>query len=220
MKFNDLTGKKFGRLTVIERMPNNANNKVVWRCKCDCGNEAVVIGSRLYTGKTVSCGCVKSEKTTERNTKHGYCGTRLYATRMNMISRCTNEKNRDYADYGGRGISVCDEWLNKDTGVAAFVEWALANGYQDGLTIDRIDVNGNYEPNNCRWVTMEKQSHNRRRRYNRTGVTGITINPHNGRFVATITVHKKRIALGSYDTLEEATEARRKAEQQYKKEWE
>lgn len=213
MKFNDLTGKKFGRLTVIKKMPNNANNKVVWLCKCDCGNETIVIGSRLYTGKTKSCGCLTRESTIERNTRHGYGHSKLYNARLRMIDRCTNPKNKDFSYYGGRGINVCKEWLDKEKGVVAFCEWAKSNGYEEGLTLDRIDVNGDYSPDNCRWVTMAVQGNNRRARQNKTGFPGVAQNPWSGRYVATIRVGGERINLGTYDTAEEAGEAYRRAKE-------
>ena len=210
MKFNDLTGMKFGRLTVMKKMPNNGNNKVVWLCKCDCGNETVVIGSRLYTGKTKSCGCLTREKTIERSTRHGYVHSKLYNTRLRMIRRCTNPKDKDYSYYGGRGIKVCSEWLDKEKGVVVFCEWAKANGYKESLTLDRIDVNGDYSPNNCRWVTMTVQGNNRRARSNKTGFPGVFLLT-SGHYQAVITINGKRTSLGVYDTAEEAGEAYKQA---------
>lgn len=218
MKLNDLTGQRFGKLVVLRREPNNANNKVVWRCQCDCGKQTVVIGSRLYTGKTKSCGCLIRETTIERSTKHNYYHTHLYSTRLNMLDRCNNPKNKTYSYYGGRGIKVCSEWMNKDTGVQSFCEWALNNGYQEGLTIDRIDTNGDYSPDNCRWVTMAKQCLNRRTRANKTGFSGVSKTAWSGRYTATIQIDGKQVNLGTYDSAEEAGKAYQVAKQKRDKE--
>lgn len=167
MKINDLTGKRFGRLTVIERVQNNQSNKVMWRCLCDCGKETIAIGSRIYTGKTKSCGCLTTEKTVERSTKHGLRHTHLYQLRMGIIDRCNNPKNKSFEYYGGRGIKICPEWADKATGAQEFCSWATSHGFKKGLAIDRIDVNGDYSPDNCRFVTMKEQCQNRRPRRKR-----------------------------------------------------
>ena len=159
----DLVGQKFGRLAVLERLPKNTGHSHWWLCQCDCGNIVEVRGRCLTKGETKSCGCYKRDYArkhgTQMFTKHGWYGTRLYSAWRRMIDRCENPNFPQYPNYGGRGIKVCDEWRKSPE---KFCEWAMANGYADNLSIDRIDFNGDYEPSNCRWITMDEQQTNKR----------------------------------------------------------
>lgn len=159
----DLTGQRFGRLTVVKfagyKKRSNGYNVGYWQCMCQCGRSSVVSTSHLTSGWIRSCGCLQRETAREVHIKHGGQGTRLYSIWKNMISRTGIPGQRSYDYYGGRGITVCEEW-KKD--FEQFRNWAMRHGYQDHLTIDRIDVNGDYCQENCRWVTMKKQNNNKR----------------------------------------------------------
>lgn len=155
----DLTGKKFGRLTVIERLENNSRGGTVWKCKCDCGNIKIADGERLRLGKVQSCGCLASETSRNKFLRHGMSGKRIHNIWKTMCHRCECKNISNYSDYGGRGIRVCQEWLDD---FMNFYEWSMKNGYADNLTIDRINNDGSYEPSNCRWVTQRVQSNNKR----------------------------------------------------------
>lgn len=155
---SDMVGKTFGRLTVIKRV-GTKGNQCLFLCSCVCGNEAEVVGDSLRSGRTQSCGCIHHEVMVERNLKHGLSDRRLKAVRQKMLKRCYDSQDRAYKYYGARGITVCDEWK---LSLEAFYRWALNSGYKRGLTLDREDCNGNYCPENCRWVDRFIQSRNRR----------------------------------------------------------
>ena len=153
----DLIGQRFGKLVVRERT-SKMGDLSQYRCVCDCGKEIIVRGSNLVNHRTKSCGCIRREGTRNLKFLHGQHDTRLYRCWQNMKDRCGNEKNKEYKNYGGRGIKVCLRWQDS---FVDFAEWALNSGYDESLTIDRIDVDGNYCPENCRWSTMKEQSRNR-----------------------------------------------------------
>ena len=160
-KIIDMTGRIIGRLTVIEECGRDAQGKVLWRCRCECGNEVIVRGSNLRNENTTSCGCYQRECAAEDHTTHGASRTRLYAIWADMLKRvgvhkgASEEVKRAYQD---RGITVCDEWLIFEN----FRDWALSHGYKEGLQIDRRDNDKGYCPENCRWVTPKENTNNRR----------------------------------------------------------
>ena len=167
---NDFLGKRFGRLTVISKADpikegSSGRLRPAVLCKCDCGKEKVVRIMCLKRGSCVSCGCLARDNASKRLLKHGMTHTRLFSIWDGMLDRCYHSYSIMYKNYGGRGISICDEWL-KD--FINFYHWAIDNGYEDDLTIDRINNDGNYEPSNCRWATYKEQARNKRNNHTLT----------------------------------------------------
>lgn len=158
MKCEDLTNKKIGRLTVLEFF-GYKNNKVIWKCRCDCGNITYVVHGNLIHNSTKSCGCLQKELLSKRSITHNLTKTKIYSTWIDIKKRCYNVNSISYCNYGGRGITVCDEWKND---FKSFYNWSMQNGYDETLSIDRINNNGNYEPSNCRWVDRKTQNNNTR----------------------------------------------------------
>lgn len=157
----NLIGKRFGKLYVIEKTNEKAKNNGEYKymCVCDCGKKILVRGSNLKYGNSKSCGCTGVLKRSYISKGYRKNNIRLYNIYSNIKVRCYNKNCPDYKNYGARGIKMCDEWLND---FVSFYNWATANGYEDNLTIDRINNDGNYEPSNCRWITLQEQAYNKR----------------------------------------------------------
>lgn len=200
----DIVGKQFNYLKVIEFVGMNKHKKKLYKCLCTkCGNEKIMVGSAVKNGYSKSCGCLNREVTKKKNYKHGMSKTLIYNKWKGMKARCYNENYEHYHAYGGRGIKMCDEWKNdfmsfyNDMGDIPF----------EGAELDRIDTNGDYEPNNCRWVSHKENSNNRRQYKNKTGYTGVTYKKRIDKYQAQIYKDKKFIYLGVFDTAEEAHNA-------------
>lgn len=209
---NELIGKTFSRLTVISetdpliKKRGTRDNRVL--CRCSCGNEVKVITYNLKNGNTKSCGCLKKELISKRSKTHGMSHTSIFNVFSLMKSRCYNENNSAYKNYGGRGITICDEWLNDPS---AFFSWASENGYSQSLQIDRIDNDKGYSPENCRFVTLLENIANRRfmQRNNTSGYRGVSLHiartSHN-KWLAKV----KQKTIGYFSSPEEAAKARDK----------
>lgn len=218
MKHKDLVGMRFGRLYVTKKVESD-DYRSRFLCVCDCGSTKIVLGQNLLNGHTQSCGCIHAEKSkkrienynrSENREEHGETKTRLYSIWEGMKTRCYSKTHHSFPNYGGRGIYVCNEWKNS---YIAFRNWSMENGYNDTLSIDRIDVNGNYEPLNCRWVDASAQAANKRLlARNTTGYTGVSFNKRMGKYVAYIGRNGNNCFLGYFDNIEDAINARKDAE--------
>lgn len=217
----DLTGQKFGRLTALYTVSNNSHH-TRWHCLCECGNTKDVLQQNLCNGHVRSCGCLHVERNVEKinaynasinRESHNETKSKLYKIWVGIKSRCYGETASAYDNYGGRGIGVCSEW--KDS-FLSFKTWALSNGYSEELSIDRIDVNGDYSPDNCRWVSNSIQQFNKRPpKRNTSGYVGVSFNKASGKWIAYITKDYVVHWLGMYDDIEDAIKARKAAEITY-----
>ena len=217
----DLTGQKFGRLTALYPVPNN-NYRTRWHCICDCGNTKDVLQQSLCNGHVRSCGCYRIERDKEKisalnasmnRESHNETKTRLYRIWIGIKSRCFDKNHSSYKKYGYRGITMCDEWR---ISFLSFKEWSISNGYSDSLSIDRIDVNGNYSPDNCRWVSNSVQQFNKRRTSrNTSGHVGVSWNKNSRRWIAYITKNGETTVLGYFVNYNDAVIARENAEAQF-----
>ena len=170
--WSSCVGKKYNRLIVLRLAGKNKYGHQLFECKCDCGNIAVIEGTAVKNGRTCSCGCLQKESAKKRRTTHGMTKTKLFNVWNTMKQRCSNPNSKNYKRYGARGIFVCEEWKND---FASFMKWSLSHGYKDGLSIDRIDGEKGYSPDNCRWVDVYVQSNNRSNNRLMT-INGITKN--------------------------------------------
>lgn len=170
----DLTNMRFGRLVAIRkvepfRTKDNSIHCAGWECQCDCGKHIIVRSNSLVMGKTKSCGCLNREKPSN-NITHNMSNTKIYSIYKGILARCRNPNVQNYSHYGGRGITVCEEWMGKN-GFENFYDWAIKNGYKEGLTIERINVDGNYCPQNCKFIPFNEQAFNKSNSYIVDGIS-------------------------------------------------
>lgn len=203
--FVDLTNQVINGILFVRRVENDKHNKSRWEVECHCGAEFVVVGSKVKSGHTQSCGCSIR--------KHGESGTSLHRVWKDMKKRCYNPNVQHYNHYGGRGIKVCEEWKSD---FMSFKTWCIENGYREGLSIDRINNDEGYSPENCRWTNRVVQGRNRRvSQSSVSGVSGVIRNPYEKWEVSIVDDAGKKVYLGSLSDLREAVDVRRQAECEY-----
>lgn len=206
-----MIGMKFHRLTVLEKVGKNKSRNALYKCVCDCGKELVVVDSALKRGNTKSCGCLNMDRISTMNLTHGLTKTPEHNIWATLKQRCSNEGLHNYSRYGGRGIKVCHRWQDSFENFLA----DMGKRPSDRHSIDRIDTNGDYTPENCRWATVQEQARNRNaRNQSRLGIVGVTQRGDKFRSYINISLGTRKW-LGTYDTLEEAVYARKNAEAIY-----
>lgn len=198
----DLSGRVFGKLTAKEYVGKDHRKNSMWKCQCSCGGEKIVKHAHLVAMHTISCGCRHAESLIERNTTHGLSQTKLYERYCGMIARCENPKHISYRSYGKIGIKVCSKWRRD---FKSFATWSVNNGYSNELILDRIDSDGDYSPENCRWITRTENNQNARPREGRL-YRGIKTK--GGKFIAVIYTSNKCVQVGSFEDIKQAVEAR------------
>ena len=205
-------GDKFNRLTAIESKGKDKHGRLLFLFKCECGNEYIGRGTEVKNGYTKSCGCLQSESSKQRATTHGMSDSPLYNRWASMKKRCYDKSYHAYHRYGGRGISVCEEWIND---FQAFHD-DMFDTFFEGSQLDRENNDGNYCKENCRWVTPKENSNNRSTYFNKTGHTGVYFREKTGKYTAYFHHNRKSIHVGTYFTIDEAVEARQRAIDEFK----
>lgn len=207
MKKLDRVGKKYGRLLVISEIPEKRHNKIYYKCLCECGNFKEVASGNLSSGQVKSCGCLSAESFMRTITKHGFRKTKIYEAYHRMKGRCLNPRNSRYSYYGGRGISICDSWLQPNgEGLDNFIRDMLPS-YKEGLELDRKDNMGNYSPDNCRWVSNSLNQANKRKKSGTIcKYKGVSLT-RSGKYAARVSIKGVNTHIGTYDSEDAAAEA-------------